>query len=90
VQRYEQAVQAQRDKVQLKTASILDMITLTDRSHDARLTAVSARANHAIALARFRFETGTILQPGATIESPLMVEDLTTLPPSPIPGAPPR
>ena len=81
-QKYAQSVQAELDKVRLKLATILDVITLTERWDAARLNAIAARANHAVALARYRFETGTLVQAGATLESPLTVEDLTTLPPA--------
>jgi outer membrane protein TolC len=77
---FQRALEAEKAKVRLRTATILDVINLADRLYDAQLAAVAARARHAIALARVRFETGTLVRPGMNVESPLTLEDLTTLP----------
>lgn len=79
-QNFRLAVRSEQEKVRLGTATILDVINLTDRFNDAQLRAISARAKHATAVVRWRFETGLLIQRGATIESPLTVEDLVTLP----------
>jgi len=75
-----EARKSQEDKVRLGTATILDLINLTDRYNAAKLNAISARARHAVALAQLRFEMGRLVARGGTPEGPLRLEDLTTLP----------
>jgi hypothetical protein len=70
----------ERDKLLLGTATILDVITLADRLNSAQLNEIAAQARYAIALARVRFETGRLIRPGPTLDSPLGLEDLTSLP----------
>lgn len=86
-QSFRRAVQSEQDKVRLGTGTILDVITLADRLHEARLRGISARARYGTALARVRYETGWLIQPGTTLESPLTVQDLVTLPPRSSRGA---
>ena len=81
VQEYKQAVTQEQQKLRLKTSTILDVITLKDRSQAAQLNEVAARARYWIALARSRYETGWLVRPAATPEGPLTMEDLVSLPP---------
>ena len=80
VANYNEAVAREQRKLRLGTATILDVIVLSDRMDDSKLSLVSARARYAIALARVRFETGLLIKPGSIPDSPLSVEDLNTLP----------
>jgi outer membrane protein TolC len=78
---YRRAVTQEEDKLRLRTSTILDLITLKDRWEAAQLSEVAATARYWIALARCRYETGWMVRPGATPESPLTVESIITLPP---------
>jgi outer membrane protein TolC len=79
---YKDAIEQERIRLRLGNVSILDVITLADRADTARFSAAAAQARYAIALARVRYETGILVQPGATPDSPLSLSDLTTLPDS--------
>ena len=79
-QNYSQTVTNERDKLLLGTGTTLDIITLADRLNSAQLNEIAAKARYAIGLARVRFETGRLVQPGTTLDSPVSVEDLTSLP----------
>lgn len=81
VRAYTNAVAQERQKLRLRTSTILDVITLADRMESAQIDEVAARARYWIALARCRYETGWLVQPGVTSESSITVEDLMTLPP---------
>ncbi|MFM1942247.1 MAG: hypothetical protein RI897_1229 [Verrucomicrobiota bacterium] len=74
------ATASEMQKVQLGTASILDVITLTDRLNNAQITTISARARYLIALARLRYETGWLLAQSQSADQSVSLEDLTTLP----------
>ncbi len=79
-EKFRVATASEMQKVQLGTASILDVITLTDRLNNAQITTISARARYLIALARLRYETGWLLAQSPNLEDPVSLEDLTTLP----------
>jgi outer membrane protein TolC len=81
VQAYDRAVVQEKQKLRLRTVTILDVITLNDRFVSAQLNEVAARARYWTALARCRYETGWLVRPGATPEGPLTMEDLVSLPP---------
>jgi outer membrane protein TolC len=79
---YKDAIEQEKVRLGVGNVSILDVITLADRADTAKFSAATAQARYAIALARVRYETGTLVQPGATPDSPLSLSDLTTLPDS--------
>jgi len=81
VQAYDKAVVQEQQKLRLRTSTILDVITLKDRMQNAQLNEVAARARYWTALARIRYETGWLVRPGMTLEGPLTMEDLVSLPP---------
>jgi outer membrane protein TolC len=54
-------VDGQREKFQLGTATLLDVLNVEDSRTGARLSAIAARRRYAVALAEFRHETGTLL-----------------------------
>ena len=78
---YGEAVDQEREKLRLRLSSILDAITLADRMESAQLSEVAARARYWIAVARCRYETGWLVRPGITPDSPISLEDFVTLPP---------
>ena len=75
---YRSAVEDERAKVQLGLATVLDLIATEDRLIQSLLDEVSADAAYANAVARLRFETGTMVGADGTITR----EQLTTLPPA--------
>jgi outer membrane protein TolC len=76
---YDEAVKQEKVRLGSGAVSILDVITLTDRADGVKLSAAAAHARFAIALARARYETGLLLQPGATPDTPLSLTNLTSL-----------
>jgi outer membrane protein TolC len=77
---YETAVRNEKAKRQLGFSTFIDVVVLEDRLTSAALNHLGARLQHAVALARLRYETGLLLAGDAGGES-LRLEHLTTLPP---------
>lgn len=75
---FERAVVNEEKKLRAGTSTLLDLISQQDRLTAARQGVVSAELALALALARLRFETGTLFGGG---EAPaLAARDLVTLP----------
>lgn len=58
----ERSVETEEAKLRLGLATLFDAILSTDALTGAQLRLTDARYRYAVALARFRFETGTLLQ----------------------------
>ncbi|QJW83811.1 TolC family protein [Ramlibacter terrae] len=66
VRTYAAGVENERTKRRLGMATLIDVLAVEDRYNNALLAAVQARADFALAIARLRFESGTLVvaQPG--------------------------
>lgn len=58
---YATGVDNERTKRRLGMATLIDVLAVEDRYQNALLAAVQARADHALAIARLRFEAGTLV-----------------------------
>jgi hypothetical protein len=58
---YGSAVEDERQKLQLGLSTIIDLVLIEDRLTRTLLDEVSAMLSYAEALARLRFETGTLI-----------------------------
>src|SRR5690606_30071302 len=58
---YRSAVEDEREKMQLGLSTIIDLVLIEDRLTRSLLDEIAARAAYAQALARLRFETGTLV-----------------------------
>jgi hypothetical protein len=76
---YEIAVKNEQIKRQLGLSDFLNVVTLEDRSINASLAHSAAQLQHAVALARFRNETG-LLMAGDAQRMSITLEQLVTLP----------
>lgn len=79
VQNYRQSADDERTKFQLGISTILDVIQVEDQLTSALLNQVAALQGYASALARLRYETGTLLS-GDPRTASLSRESLTTPP----------
>jgi outer membrane protein len=61
---YRSAIEDEREKLKLGKSTVVDMLNTEDRLTRTLLDEVGARLAYAIALARLRFETGTLLPEG--------------------------
>lgn len=77
--RYRRVVTNERTKYRLGTGTLFDVILAEDRRTQALRQEVTARTAYARALARLRFETGTLLPPEAPFGR-VDAERLTTVP----------
>lgn len=57
---HERAVDSEQQRFRLGTGTIFDIINAEEALTSARLTEIDARARYAVALARLRYETGTL------------------------------
>jgi hypothetical protein len=64
-------------------STVIDQILTEDRLTRSLLDQLSAELGYAQSIARFRFETGTLLAAGPTL-SAVDLATLTTLPPAPV------
>lgn len=78
VRLFERAVDNEEKKLRAGTSTLIDVISQRDRLTAARQSQVSAHLALAIAVARLRFETGTLL-PGGDAHA-VAADQLTTLP----------
>jgi outer membrane protein TolC len=76
---YESAVLDEREKLRHGTGTVIDLILTEDRLTQSALDALSTQINMAKAVARLRFETGSLLGPEA--QTTVDVTSLTTVPP---------
>jgi outer membrane protein TolC len=72
VRLFERAVENEEKKLRAGTSTLIDVISQRDRLTSARQSRVSAHLALAVAVARLRFETGTL--------DTSDVRDLTTIP----------
>ncbi|HEX9944651.1 MAG TPA: TolC family protein [Thermoanaerobaculia bacterium] len=78
VRLFERAVENEEKKLRAGTSTLIDVISQRDRLTAARQSQVSAHLALAVAVARLRFETGTLLPPGDA--HVVEVGQLTTVP----------
>jgi outer membrane protein TolC len=76
---YDAAVTDERDKLQIGLSTIIDLISIEDRLTRSLLDEVAARLGYATALARLRFETGTLID-GATPDFQVLADAFITVP----------
>lgn len=76
---YRTALKKEKEKVSLGTGTLLDLITVEERMTNALLAEITSRMEFAVALARCRFETGTMIT-GHGEQIHLEGDLLTTLP----------
>jgi outer membrane protein TolC len=62
---FQKALEGQRDRLRLGIGSLVDILTIEDRLTSALGNEVSAHLNYSMALAEFRFATGTFIEPNA-------------------------
>lgn len=79
VRLFERAVDNEEKKLRAGTSTLLDVISQRDRLTASRQSQVSAHLALALALARLRFETGTLLPAGGESQA-VEFTHLTTLP----------
>jgi outer membrane protein len=78
-QLYGTAVEDERQKLQLGLSTIIDLVLIEDRLTRSLLEDISATLSYAAALARLRFETGTIVS-GDAAGFRVTADALTTVP----------
>ncbi len=76
---YRKAVENEREKFLLGMSTLSDLLTTEDNLIAALINLISAESAHAKALARLRFETGTLLAYGQERIS-VGIEELTSVP----------
>ena len=76
---YQTAVDNEKEKSRLGAATLLDVITTEDRLTSALLKKVSEQYSYASAVARLRYETGTLAFAEGWKGS-ITMEQLTTVP----------
>lgn len=76
---YATAVEDEREKLQLGLSTIIDLVLIEDRLTRSLLDEIAASLRYASALARLRFETGTIVGGGAAAFE-VTADTLTTVP----------
>ena len=69
VEAYQAALEGEKDKLRLGVGSLTDMLTVESRLTDALLDRVSAQLAYAVALVQFRFASGTLIAPDATVHT---------------------
>lgn len=79
---YRAAIDDERQKLSIGLSTVIDSILTEDRLTRSLLDQLSAELGYAQSIARFRFETGTLLAAGAALTA-VDFETLTTLPPAP-------
>jgi outer membrane protein len=89
VRLFERAVENEEKKLTAGTSTLLDVISQRDRLTSAQQAHVAAQLALAVALARLRFETGTLLAEGDLGER-IDPARLTTVPIPEAPAAPPK
>ncbi len=84
VRLFERAVENEEKKLRAGTSTLIDLISQRDRLTGARQAQVGAQLALALALARLRFETGTLIDdaggPGAPEPPEVTAARLTTVP----------
>jgi outer membrane protein TolC len=78
VRLFERAVENEAKKLRAGTSTLIDVISQRDRLTSARQSQVSAQVALAVAVARLRFETGTLLPAGDAVAFDR--EQLTSMP----------
>lgn len=76
---YRSAIDDEKEKLRLGLGTVIDLTVTEDRLTQALLSELDAQYAHAIALARLRFETGTIVAPEGEIQQ-IDHGSLTTVP----------
>ncbi len=69
VDAYQKALEGEREKYRLGVGSLIDVLTMEDRLTGALQSQVAATESYAAALAQLRHATGTIVPPGAPLDS---------------------
>lgn len=69
VQFYRASLDAQRQKYDLGSASVIDLLSTEDRLTAALTADVEAELSYAMAMLQFRFQTGTLIEPGKMVQS---------------------
>ncbi|MSU33815.1 MAG: TolC family protein [Pedosphaera sp.] len=79
---FREAVQNEREKLGIGTSTIIDVMVTGDRLVTARLNEITVQARYAIALVRYRFETGQLISgnPKDKQASFVGLDTLTTVP----------
>ena len=77
---YRQAIEDERQKQQLGTSTILDLIVTEDRLTSSLLSELSATYAYAVAVARLRFESGVLLEGMERPEEDIASGTLTVVP----------
>ena len=77
---YETAVTDEKRKLSLGMATILDVLQLEDRLTGSSLAYLSALSRYGMAVARFRFQTGTLITQADNDTASVSMETLTRLP----------
>jgi outer membrane protein TolC len=76
---YRSAVEDEREKLQLGLGTIIDLVLTEDRLTRSMLDQVSAELSYALAVARLRYETGTLVT-GELDPAGVTRDQLTTVP----------
>ncbi len=79
VELFRTAVENQRTKFRLSAATLVDVLFAEEALTNMRLSEASSRLDHALALTRLRFETGTLVERGAD-GAAVDVAGLTSIP----------
>lgn len=79
---FQKAFESEQEKFKFGNSTIIDATLTEERLTTARLDVVTAKLQHAQAIAQLRFETGTLMSPdGAPELTTIRRSDLVTLPP---------
>ena len=81
VEHYKLAVTNEVAKLRRRASTILDVITLGDRTESARLGELAAQAHYWIAVARCRYETGWLVPDADAAQNTYTIPDVIVLPP---------
>lgn len=79
VAEYREALAGEREKLKLGTGSVVIMLTVEDRLTNTLLSEVQSRLEYAVAIAQFRFATGTLVS-GPDGAANVTVRELSTFP----------
>ena len=66
IELYRQAIENERDKIEMGSATVIDIILTEERLTQAALALIASRQNYASTLASLRFETASLLQQDET------------------------
>lgn len=77
---FQETIDAEFEKLKVGASTLIDAILTEQQRTSADLAVLSARQQVAVLLARLRYETGTLIEPGAEGGGTLDLARLTTLP----------